>query len=43
MSVLRPSPMGKQIKLDSKRYIVSKTDTKGDNKKDVCLIHRSYI
>ena len=30
MSVLRPVPTGKQIKLDSKRYIVSKTDTKGN-------------
>jgi len=29
MSVLRPVPTGKQIKLDNKRYLVSKTDTKG--------------
>jgi len=33
MSALRPIPTGKQIKLDSKRYIVSKTDTKGNNEK----------
>jgi len=29
MSVLRPVPTGKQIKLDPKRYIVSKTDVAG--------------
>jgi PAS domain S-box-containing protein len=29
MSVLRPLPTGKEIKLDSKRFIVSKTDTTG--------------
>ena len=29
MSVLRPIPTGSQIKLDSKRFIVSKTDTTG--------------
>ncbi len=29
MSVLGPIPTGKQIKLDSKRFIVSKTDTTG--------------
>jgi PAS domain S-box-containing protein len=29
MSVLRPVPTGKQIKVDAKRYIVSKTDITG--------------
>jgi len=29
MSVLRPAPTGKQIKIDPKRYIVSKTDVTG--------------